>query len=163
MVEFLVLRGAPGSGKSTVAALLRECFADGITIEVDALRGMVHGEPWGSALHHGHAVGAAARLALHYRECGYRPVVIVDCLGGGSGELLLERLGGEDTAVFTLVAGEEVLRGRIRDRENHGFTDDALAIELNREMVERPLRNQCVIDTSQLSAQAVTDLIISVG
>jgi predicted kinase len=161
MAQFLILRGAPGVGKSTVAELLRERFPKGISIEVDMLRGMVHGNPWGSSLHHGHAVSAAGQLALHYAACGYQPVVIVDCLVGRSLDDLVEQLGQCNCAVYTLVASEAVLRDRIRLREQHGFTDESLAVSLNRAIASAPFPEAEIIETTALSPQAVADHIVA--
>lgn len=76
--DIIVVRGAPGSGKSSVARQLGKQLPTGATIEVDTVRGMIHHIQWESDDLHIDAIHAAVIATTAYLERGYRPVVLVD-------------------------------------------------------------------------------------
>ena len=76
-VKVLLLRGAPGVGKSTVGRLLAGLLGDGAICEVDRFRAMFAGVDWGSRQQHEMALRAAIAACRSLLEDGVSPVVAV--------------------------------------------------------------------------------------
>lgn len=86
----VLLRGAPGVGKSTVAAVLGEQAVVDAIIEVDAVRRLVVGVDWGDRRQHDAAMTAAARAAAEFAVAGVSPVLLVDCFGRDKARRVLQ-------------------------------------------------------------------------
>lgn len=114
--DVILIRGAPGSGKSSVARELARHFPDGVTIEVDEIRRMINGVRWDDDRLHLHAISAAAQTALAYLRCELSPVIFVDTLGFGRLESALEALDGVSTNTYSLVCSEPILSLRLLTR-----------------------------------------------
>ena len=81
--DVLLVRGAPGVGKTTACRKLRKLIPEGAVIEVDALRGMIAGVRWVDTEHHLVALDHALLLIRAFLEKGFRPVVLVDTFSRG--------------------------------------------------------------------------------
>ena len=80
--DLILVRGAPGVGKTTLAKRLRAHFPKGITIEVDSFKGMVNLLDWKDTTQYHHileAVAMTCRSYLEQRLCSgdhYRYIII---------------------------------------------------------------------------------------
>lgn len=160
MNNLLIVRGAPGVGKSSVGKLLSDHYQNGITIEIDEVRRMINSVSWTSTKEHLAAIEAARCLIISYWESGYDPVMIIDTLSQGTIKLILDKLPPEVSCkIISLFAEEEVIKARIRAR-NNGFMDHDVSFKVNRSIIGEELNNNYLIDTSDLSVEEVFNKIM---
>lgn len=160
MIEVIIIRGAPGVGKSSVGRLLAEYFNDGVSIEVDNVRAMINSVTWSDRQEHINAILAAKSLLRSYYNCGYKPIVVIDSLSGGVVNFIVDELPTETYIIFSLYANNEVLKERIINRES-GFKDYKVSFWVNDLIINSNDENNVFIDTSDLSSQDVIEIILS--
>jgi hypothetical protein len=157
--DYIVLRGAPGTGKTTTARLLMQLANRGATIEVDDIRKMINGVVWKSHQQHFDAIYAAAAAAKAYRKCGYQPIVFVDTLAFGSLDIAIEALDSSSVSVYSLVCSRLVLTLRLWRRLG-GFRDAAKSA-----LIDTHLRTDgsypCeILDTTSTGARRIARWIM---
>jgi Cdc6-like AAA superfamily ATPase len=153
--DVLIIRGAPGTGKTTTAKHLARCFSKGIVIEVDSFRRMINGISWDSHQHHFDAIAAASAAARSYIAAGYRPVIFVDTLGFGSLELAMRALEGTSVSVYSLVCSTRALYVRLW-RRIRGYRNVRNAIRFNDHIRDDVREFSTLIDSSRLAADKVS-------
>ena len=122
MADVIVIGGAPGSGKETLANMLRDHF-DSPCIDLGTLRGFHLDREWKRASSEDEAVAFENLVAMvrNYLRHGYRNIVVRD-LRDARVRQLPELLVGHACTILTLVVDDAELRERVSGRE-HGFTD----------------------------------------
>ena len=157
--DIIVVRGAPGVGKSEVASHLAMQFPAGAKVEVDNLRKMVIPVNWKNQQEHKDLLQVAARLTSDFLGLGFRPVIVVDTFSGDKVVAFLKTLGelrpGVGVEVFGLYADEEVLRARLAGRPADGFRDFDIARKLNADLLQISDKQETQIDTSRLTSAMV--------
>lgn len=153
LIDVLLIHGAPASGKSTLAAGLRESL--GAVIEVDQLRGMVTACDWGHPRIHAAALGMALDGAVRLARAGVRPVAVVDTFawcghGRAQAQLMLAAL--EFWTITLWVEPAELVR-RLEAREV-GYRHVGPALELNAQALDVGDR-ETLIDTTALAPAEV--------
>jgi hypothetical protein len=156
--EILIVRGAPGVGKSSAARLLRRLFPAGAVIEVDLLRGMVSSVRWQDTDQHLKALSHARLLAESFLEAGYRPVVIVDTFSPKKLSAFTSSLA-RPYRVVSLYAEPLVLRSRIEGRPNVQFRDFETSQSVNSEIHLNRFPNEVLLDTSELDSGGVASAL----
>lgn len=156
----LLLRGAPGAGKSTTAAALSARFGGPprlAVVEVDDLRGDLWHVPPALRLEdderHRIALAHAARIARALLGVGVRRVVVVDTFSARAVEAFRGalRCAVPVAEVVLHVEPEEHVR-RLETREGeHAFRDASVALGMAREMAE----SGCVVRTTGASTNDV--------
>lgn len=68
MENLLIIRGAPGVGKSSVGKLLTKYYKDGVTIEIDEVRRMINSVTWSNTKEHLNAIEATRALVISYLQ-----------------------------------------------------------------------------------------------
>src|ERR1700710_720739 len=104
----IFITGQSGVGKTSVSQRLKKSFPAGATIELDSVQALLHTECQADSLQYHDVFGAASLMALHFRECGYGPIITVGYL---TDSLLREwdKAGAPgETRVYTLTASDEV-------------------------------------------------------
>lgn len=152
--DLILLKGAPGVGKSTAAKLLARHFTSGVRIEVDTLRGMVIDVKWTDQEEHGNLLTLAAQLAASFLHVGFAPVILIDTFSGDKMDGFLAAFRSErpQSRVFVAVlhASDDVLRQRVLNREAEAFHDMTIAMRINQESVHDARPFETLIDTSSL-------------
>ncbi|MCK1795264.1 AAA family ATPase [Streptomyces sp. XM4193] len=164
----VVITGIPGSGKSTIGALLAERLERAVLIEGDTLRRMVVSgrvemspDPEPEALlQYGLRLRHLAHLARSYAAAGF-PVIAEDNILGAYLEEFVEMLGDTVTAhVVVLAPRAEVVRGRDAARTHHAYGDDGWGAEaLDATFREETARIGHWLDTSEQSASQTADTV----
>jgi predicted kinase len=161
----ILLKGAPGVGKSTTAKLLVCHFTSGVRIEVDTLRGMVIDVKWTDQAEHRKLLTLSAHLAAGFLRSGFAPVILIDTFSGDKVDHFLSVFRSEcpQSRIFVAVlhAADDVLRQRVLSRDAEAFRDTTIATRINQESVHGAKPFETLIDTSDLIPTDVANAILA--
>lgn len=155
----VIIRGAPGTGKSTLAGQLMLHWGRGATVEVDDLRGMINQIDWTSHQQHFDGIRAAVLVCKHYLVCEYRPVVLVDTFGYGSLEIATEELGNVPYTIVSLTGNNTALKWRLIRRIG-GYRDWRNAQKFNQHIHQTLGAHDLAFDTSETPAKTIANRIV---
>jgi predicted kinase len=166
MVDLIVIAGAPGSGKTTVANLLHEELGS-VLLDFGRLR-EPHLRPDGSDESEEEEAMAFESLLFvlrNYLRHGYENVIVTD-LRDERVQELPERFADDRLLIATLVLRDDVeLRRRVSLPErDSGFRDEEAAVAWNRAILDRgKVRGEKKIDnTARDPAKAVAKILATV-
>ena len=161
--DVVIIRGAPGAGKSQTAKALTLFFPRGAKVEADILRKMVISVDWKNQQEHINLLQVAARLTHDFINLGFRPVIVVDTFSGDKVNRFIDTLrqldGSLAVKIVGLYASDEVLRTRLEERPLDEFKDFEISKKLNEDVLKIKPLNECQIDTSGLSARQTAEEI----
>src|ERR1700676_1831758 len=92
MTDLLIVRGAPGVGKSSVGKLLTIHYRNGLTIEIDEIRRMKNRVDWTCVEEHLNAIEATGSLINSYLEFNYKPIMVFDTLSMGTIQMITDKI-----------------------------------------------------------------------
>ena len=154
-VDVVIIRGAPGAGKSQTAKCLTAYYPGGVKVEVDILRRMVISVDWKNQKEHINLLQVAARLTRDFCNLGFRPVIVVDTFSGDKVNRFVNTLRHLDNAlnirIFGLHVPDEVLRKRLNERPGDEFKDYGISKKLNAEVLEVRYPGEIHVDSASLS------------
>lgn len=164
LLDVLVIRGAPGSGKSEAAKRLAARLGHGARVEVDTLRAMIVPVNWTDQTEHIAVLSLAVGVVAGFLRMGHRPVIVVDTFSGDKlgrfvRDLESAHLGARVRA-FSLAPSQAALRARVESRPNGGFKDVRVCEKLNSEVAGWLLPGELLIDNSDLLPDESVDLIL---
>ncbi|KPQ41806.1 MAG: hypothetical protein MPEBLZ_03647 [Candidatus Methanoperedens nitroreducens] len=90
--DIIIIRGAPGSGKSQSAISLSEFFPKGVRMEIDILRSMVISVDWTNQNEHINILNISTKLVIDFIQLGFSPVIVIDTFSGDKILNYLEKL-----------------------------------------------------------------------
>lgn len=162
--DIIIIRGAPGVGKSTLLKLLKKKYDNGVTVEVDTIRGMINNVKWINKDEHIHSLSATLALSTEYLKAGYYPIIIVDTLGRSRmkqfrASLYQLSIKGRPIKYFaiSLYCEDDILVKRITGRPD-GFKDIGASRIINNEMAKSEFPPELLIDTSNLTPKQVLEV-----
>lgn len=162
--DVIVIRGAPGSGKSRTAKCLATRLGRGARIEIDMLRAMITPVDWTNQAEHIGVLSIAVGLVAGFLTLGHRPVIVVDTFSGNKVVRFLAELralqSGLDVRVFALVTAPAVLRARVEGRPADQFKDFDICAKLNSDVVKHRQPYERLIDNSSLTPEETADTIL---
>lgn len=166
--SFILIGGAPGVGKSTVARTLAHCFAEGVSIEVDQVRLMVNRPKWKDQDEHRMTLRFAAILACQFARKGFGPVVVIDVFGGVKPlefrQVLRRALPKSEVQFFALWATPLALERRMSLRPEGFFKDLNVSLKINAELGVSSIPSfGHVIDNTDSSPEEVARFIKNYG
>lgn len=152
--DIIILRGAPGSGKSQTAKSLSQFFPKGVRLEVDTIRQMVVSVDWKNQYEHIQMLQVSAGLACDFLKCGFSPVIVVDTFSGDKVFGFVDRVrhfdGNLAISVFGLFTTDDELERRLALRQNGEFRDVAICKKLNNDVLKIKHETELQIDTTGL-------------
>jgi len=161
--DIIIIRGAPGSGKSQVAKCLSQFFPKGVRLEVDTLRQMVISVDWKNQQEHIDMLQASTKLVFEFLQCGFSPVIVVDTFSGDKINKYLDTLYQLDKdlsiKIFGLFTTDEELKRRLDLRTYPEFKDFSICKRLNDDVLKWKHDNEFQIDTTGLSSTQTAQII----
>ena len=162
-LDVLVIRGAPGAGKSTLGRGLRRALPSGAVLEVDDFRGMLAQVDWSSRSDHDVALDAALAAISAYLGHDRRPVVLIDTFSRSRLTSVQARL---DTAglhhhTLSLWIDPTVLAERLEARTS-GFKEWEPSRILNDEVRANRYPAEHYVDATALDRDAALELALAV-
>lgn len=153
--KVILLRGAPGVGKSTAALASLRLHGFGATCEVDSFRRMFMNVDWQNRAQHTLALNAAIQTAIVFAHGVQSPVLLIDCFSRRTASTTVQTLSeaGINVSVISLYARPEILQARLQNREGN-YSNLELSILMNHEIYTQRIQD-LFIDTSSLSSHEV--------
>lgn len=161
--DIIILRGAPGSGKSQTAKSLSQLYPKGVRLEVDTIRQMVISVEWQNQQEHINILQASTGLVYDFLKLKFKPVIVIDTFSGDKINRYLDTLYQLDNTlriqIFGLFASDEELRRRLALRTNGEFRDFQICKKLNDDVLKWKPDNEFQIDTTVLSSAQTAEKI----
>jgi len=162
--DIIIIKGAPGSGKSETANILSAHFPKGVKIEVDNIRGMVIFIDWEDLDEHIKSLEITANLALDFLKFNYKPVIVIDTFSMGKEysfiNTLLQNKDNLNIKTFGLYVNENELKKRLSERSSEQYNNFILSNEVNKEVINTKNENIINIDTSGSTAEETANIIL---
>jgi deoxyadenosine/deoxycytidine kinase len=159
--DIIIIRGAPGVGKSTLARKFKKYYPNGVTIEVDYVRAMINGAKWVDRTEHRRGLSAAWAICATYRGYGYKPIIVVDTFTTSRMNYFMDHFktynnsnGGLKYRIVSLYCDYPELDKRILEREG-GFKDLESTHLINDDIRKNRHENEVLIDTTGMSPKMV--------
>lgn len=151
--ELIVIRGAPGIGKSTLGLLLKKSGLFKKVVDIDEMREMINGEhfAYGENVHYFNAIDVACELFDLFVKQGEFPVAVLDVCSEPILNRIISNMKGVRVLVVSLYSSDEILVQRMTNR-NGGFVAVEIAKKLNKEMYNF---GHIFIDTTNLDHKGV--------
>ena len=151
--DIIIIRGAPGVGKTKTAKCLASHYPGGVRIEIDSLRSMVISVEWTNQEEHIGILSLSTDLLRGFLRLGFRPVIVVDTFSGDKLDKYLADLRRLDeklvVRLFALVTDVDELKRRLEDRLADEFRDVEISQKLNSQVVRYLHPTEELIDTTE--------------
>lgn len=155
--DIIIIRGAPGVGKSQASKCLAVHFQKGARVEVDMLRAMVISVDWTNQSEHINMLSLSTSVVMGFLQRGYKPVIVVDTFSGDKLTKFLADIYALDNMLnvrsFALVTAPHVLSVRVENRPDDQFKDIGICQKLNTDVMKRLLPVEQLIDNTELTPE----------
>jgi len=163
--DIIIIRGAPGTGKSQSAKNLAKNFPKGVLLEVDKIRQMVISVEWTNQDEHLNMIMVSSKLITEFLKLNYSPVIVVDTFSGDKIQRFIDAINltnpNISLIVFGLFANESELEMRITERSNSEFKDFSICKKLNVDIWKWKFENEHMIDTTGLEAAQTAEIMLN--
>lgn len=156
-IQLIIIRGAPGAGKSSLGRRLKKKFPGGALLELDNFRGMLNVD-WNDEQQHRIALKTAALAAKSFSMQGIVPVIVVDMFLPEQLDYFLTEAGEINYEIISLLADKIIFEKRLSERKE-GFKELEKAMTINESIEKNPVANETVIDTSGKTKDEIARMI----
>lgn len=161
--DIIIIRGAPGSGKSETAKSLSKHFNKGVRIEVDTIRNMVISVDWKNQQEHIDMLQASTKLVFEFLHLGFSPIIVVDTFSGDKINRFLETLYQQNEKLSIKIIGlyttDEELKRRLDLRISPEFKDYSICKRLNDDVLKWKHESEFQVNTTGLSPTQTSEKI----
>jgi len=162
-IDIIILRGAPGSGKTQTAKYLSKYYPKGVKFEVDVLRQMVISVDWTNQEEHINMLQVSTGLVHNFFNLGLSPIIVVDTFSGDKIIKYLKDLyelnSNLKIQIFALYTTDDELKRRLEKRTNTEFKDFEICKKLNDDVLKIKHKTEYQINTTGLSAVQTAEII----
>lgn len=162
-IDVIIIRGAPGAGKSSTAKSLTRYFPGGVRMEIDNIRSMIISVNWTNQEEHVNILNASTKLVYDFFKLGFKPIIVVDTFSGNKVEkfndLLLQLDNNLSIKIFGLYVTEKELERRINARTQEDFKDYNICKKLNVDVLKFKYENEFQIDTTGQMPDSIARII----
>ncbi len=163
--DIIIIRGAPGSGKSVTAKSLSRFFPKGVRMEVDTIRNMLISVDWKNQQEHIDMLQASTKLVFEFLQFGLSPIIVIDTFSGDKINRYLETLYQHDEnlsiKIFGLFTTDEELKRRLDLRISPEFKDFPICKRLNDDVLKWKHDKEFQVDTTGLSPIQTAKMIFN--
>lgn len=153
--KIILIRGAPGVGKSSLRNHLKELLPKGAFLEIDALRDTLFTQDWEDDSIHIQMLLSGIELAKNILTNNIAcPVFVVDTFSKGKIGIIIDS-NCLDYSIISLYCDKEELRRRIELRPSEFYRDINSALVINREIVDSNRINERKIDTTKMDSNQI--------
>ena len=164
--DLIIIRGAPGSGKSQTAKSLSQFFPKGVRLEVDTIRQMVISVDWKNQQEHINMLQVSTGLVHNFLSLGFSPVIVVDTFSGDKINRYVDTINELDSnytiKVFALFTTDEELKRRLEMRTSEQFKDFPICKKLNDDVQTIRYANEYLTDTTGRLAEETAQTIYQI-
>ena len=164
--DVIIIKGAPGSGKSETAEILSAHFKKSIKIEADIVRSMIVSVDWMDLRDHVNTLNIAADMTLKFLQYDYKPVIIIDTFSCGKikgfTDILYKSCINLSVKIFSLHVKDDELKKRLKSRKDDKFKDFLLSKEVNDDIIKLKTEDEIIIDTTGKTAKDTADEIFNI-
>jgi broad-specificity NMP kinase len=150
--DLIIIKGAPGSGKTEVSKLLEKLFPKGVRIEVDTVRNMVSSVDWKNQKEHIKLLGISAKLAAEFLTADFSPIIVVDTFSGDKVKKFIEDLKSLKSDIKIKIIGlyvdDTTLAKRLQDRPKGLFKNLEISKKINQDTINLKQTDEIQLDTS---------------
>lgn len=161
--DIIIIRGAPGSGKSLTAKSLSQYFPKGVRMEVDTIRQMVVSVDWKNQQEHINMLQVSIKLVLEFLHFGFNPVIVIDTFSGDKLDHYLKTLYDYNenliVKLFGLYTADEELKKRLEMRISPEFNDFPICKKLNDDVLKWKHHSEFQLDTTGLTQEHSAEII----
>jgi tRNA A37 N6-isopentenylltransferase MiaA len=162
-VDVILIKGAPGVGKSQTAKSLTKYFPNGVRMEIDNLRSMVISVDWTNQNEHINILSLSTNLVIDFLKLEYSPIIVVDTFSGNKIINYIEKLKSIQNDLFVKIFGlytsENELKKRIDLRNDDEFKDFDSCKKLNKDTIKFKQKDEILIDTTGLHSENTAKII----
>jgi ABC-type dipeptide/oligopeptide/nickel transport system ATPase component len=152
--DIIIIRGAPGSGKSQAAKSLSQFFPKGVRIEVDTIRQMVISVDWTNQEEHINMLQVSTGIVIEFLKLNFNPIIVIDTFSGDKINKYLETINHSDSSLvvklFGLFTTDAELKKRLELRPEGKFKDYSICKKLNDDVLKIKNDIEFQIDTTGL-------------
>ncbi len=154
--DIIVVRGAPGVGKTTLGELLKMSDTFKAVIDIDEVRHMLNSEKFIYAINtdYFNSILAASNLIDLLVDTGLKPIVVIDVFSKLILDFFLKNLTAKKIAIVTLISTDEELANRMTNRIN-GYINLEVAAKVNLHIKQTHYESDTTIDTTFLKPKEV--------
>lgn len=160
--EVIIVRGAPGIGKSTIGELLKTSNFAGAVLDIDELRAMINSERfiYNENSHYFNAIDVASGLIDTLLNEDVFPIFVLDVFSDTILNHFEIQLRCKNILIINLYCQDEVLTKRMNNRKN-GFVNTDVAKKINKQMQIKCNNANLLIDTTHFNPKSVLKQIES--
>ena len=165
MNNFILILGAQGSGKTTLARLLKKKL-DSVYIDYDWIRDYHLNQDWKntSTAEEEMSFENLVFILKNYAKHNYRNVIVGGFTENGIERIIKELKSYENIVITLYLNNDEILKQRVlTESRDSGFRDFKQSIELNRKLRDEPkYSNEHKIDNTNQTPQKTTNQIMAI-